>query len=300
MKLKKTAKLPIRARVVSRTEKERLRPITIGKDRDNFSDLYAKMLGASWGMLAITILSVYFAINLLFAFGYYIVIEGIENARPGSFTDVFFFSVQTFATIGYGKMAPVGMVANIMVTFEALTGLCFVAVITGLIFSKFSRPTARLLFSEVAVICPYNGVPHLMIRLANQRGNRIVNASVDLTIMRLELSQEGHRMRRFHDLVTLRRQLPILQLTWTILHPIDEKSPLFNIPQEKLLEDEIEIVVSITGLDETFSQTVNARYSYMADEILRDSIFEDVVKRTEDNRVEINYHLFHKTRPHRA
>jgi inward rectifier potassium channel len=200
------------------------------------------------------------------------------------------------ATIGYGKMSPVGIAANTLVTVEALAGFCFIAVMTGIIFTKFSRPTARLLFSDVAVVCPYNGVPHLMLRLANERGNRIVDANVHLTLLRLETSHEGHKMRRFHDMRLARSHVPILQLTWTVMHPLDEKSPLYNMKPEMLKESDAEIIISLTGLDETLSQTIHARYSYLAEEILYGYTFEDIMRRLDDRRMEINYSRFHSTK----
>ena len=170
------------------------------------------------------------------------------------------------ATIGYGKMTPSGAAANLLVTLEALAGFGYFAVVTGLIFSKFSRPTARVLFSDVAVICPYDGVPHLMLRLANERGNRIVDADIRLVALRKEKSQEGHEMRRFHDLALLRHRVPMMQLTWTVMHRIDEKSPLYNATPQSLRDGDVELIVSLTGLDETLSQTIHARYSYLPEE----------------------------------
>ncbi len=295
-KKKHKSKAAIKPRLVARSKKERILPITIGKKKEAFRDLYVRLLDVSWVNLIILIIILYFVTNLLFGF-FYLETGGIENARPGSFMDAFFFSVQTLATIGFGKMAPVGMAANMLVTFEALLSFCFLALVTGLVFSKFSRPTSRVIFSNVAVICPYNGVPHLMLRLANERGNSIVDASANLSLLRIETSKEGQKMRRFHDLKTVRHHVPILQLTWTVMHPIDEHSPLYNISPEKLRKDEVEIIISLTGIDETLSQTIHARYSYLAEEIICNATFEDIIRRTKENKVEINYNLFHKTKP---
>ncbi|HEU5046570.1 MAG TPA: ion channel [Rickettsiales bacterium] len=286
-----------RRRLVSRNRKERLRAIAIGKRHDWFSDMYARLLDVSWATLAIIIVLIYLSVNLAFTFFYLSIGNGIENAKPGSFADAFFFSVQTLATIGYGKMSPVGIMANTLVTVEAFFGFCFIAIVTGLLFTKFSRPTARLLFSNVAVIAPYNGVPHLMLRLANQRGNRIVDANARMTMLRTETSQEGQMMRRFYDLKLTRTMIPILQLTWTLMHPIDENSPLHNITSQKLEDEEVEIIVSIGGLDETLSQTVHARYSYVCDEIKCNERFVDILRLLDNGGVEINYALFHQTIP---
>jgi len=285
-----------RGRLVSRGDDDGLEIVRTGHRKLRLGDMYIRLLAASWKQLLCLIVALYLGINLLFALAY-LAIGGIEHAQPGSFADAFFFSVQTLSTIGFGRMAPVGLVANVLVTLEALTGFGFFALVTGLVFSKFSRPTARVLFSEVAVICPYDGVPHLMLRLANERSNRIVDANLHMVMLRKEVTQEGHQMRRFHDLKLVRSRIPILQLTWTAMHRIDGESPLHNATPLALRDIEAEIVVSLTGLDETLSQTIHARTSYVAEEIICGSAFVDILKRSDDGRVEVNYNLFHEVRP---
>jgi inward rectifier potassium channel len=284
----------IRPRLVPRGDSPRV--ITIGYKRGWFADLYVRSLDASWRNLAGLSALLYIAINLCFAALYFCLPGSIENARPGSFADAFFFSVQTMATIGYGKMTPSGMVANLAVAAEALAGFGYFALVAGLVFAKFSRPTARVMFSNVAVVSSYDGKPHLMFRLANQRGNRIVDARIHLTLLRNEVSMEGHTMRRFHDLHLVRNHIPLMQLTWTVMHPLDEQSPLHHISPEKLREWEAEIIVSLTGLDESFSQTIHARHSYVGEEILCDAMFEDILLRRDDGRLEVNYHKFHQVK----
>ena len=286
---------PLQVRLVPRGRGTQ--PIVTGLKKKHLNDLYVELLAASWTRLLVLIVSVNLSINILFALGYLAIGDGIENARPDSFADAFFFSVQTLATIGYGKMAPQGLAANLLVTAETITGFCFFAVVTGLVFSKFSRPTARVLFSNVAVICPYNGVPHLMLRLANERNNRIVDANVHLVLLREETTKEGHDMRRFHDLKLVRSRTPVIRLTWTVMHPIDEHSPLYNATPEKLRESETEIIVSLTGLDETLSQTIHARYSYIAEEIKCNATFEDVLLQRDDGRITVDYRHFHNIKP---
>jgi inward rectifier potassium channel len=237
----------------------------------------------------------YLVINLIFALAY-LATGGIENAKSGSFTDAFFFSVQTLATIGYGSMSPKGIIANILVTFEAMTGFAFYGIITGLVFSKFSRPTARVMFSDKAVIGTHNGKPHFMMRLANERNNSIVDARAKLTFMRNEVSAEGMRMRRFYDLSLVRSEIPVLRLTWTVMHMIDEQSPLNGLSRKELEDLEVEIIVSLSGIDETLSQTVHARHSYISDEIACDAVFEDMLHRREDYVLEVRYDKFHDIR----
>jgi len=288
---------PRRSRLVPRGAEDKPQIVRSGHRVRKLDDIYARLLDTSWRELLGIVIVVYLLINLLFALAYLATEGGIDNARPGSFADAFFFSVQTLSTIGYGKMAPNGLAANLLVTAEVITGFSFFAVVTGLMFSKFSRPTARVLFSNVAVIGPYNGQPHLMLRLANERDNRIVDARIGVTMLRKETSAEGAQMRRFHDLNLVRSRLPMLQLSWTVMHPIDETSPLYHATEESLRENDAEIIVSLTGLDETFSQIIHARHSYIDEDIICSATFVDIITRGDDGRIDVNYRLFHDTMP---
>jgi len=235
--------------------------------------------------------------NCMFALGYLAGGDGIENARHGSFSDAFFFSVQTMATIGYGKFAPRTLFAHILVTLETFVGLLGVAMTTGLTFAKFSRPTARVLFSRVAVVRPWNGIPSLMFRMANQRSNQIVEAHLHVVLARDETTAEGESIRRFHDLELTRRQNAIFALSWTAMHAITERSPLYGASSTSLAAAGAEIVVSLVGTDETFSQTVHARYSYVPDEIVWDARFVDIISQLPDGRRRIDYTRFHDVVP---
>lgn len=281
-------------RLVSRGDDFRV--ISIGRRRRLLSDLYVDLLAASWGRTALIMAMIYLLLNTCFALGYLAIGPAILNARPDSFSDAFFFSVQTLATIGYGSMVPQGLAANLLVTLESMFGFAFYGLVTGLIFSKFARPTARILFSEHAVIGPQNGRPHFMLRLANERNNRIVNVSAKLTLMRDEQTPEGITMRRFYDLKLVRNASPLLRLTWTIMHAIDESSPLFGMTHDALEAAEAEIIVSLSGIDETLGQTIHARHSYIAAEIVANAAFEDILTRRENYVLEVNYPNFHKIR----
>lgn len=270
--------------------------VRIGHRRFWFSDLYVELMGMSWGAFIALIAALYILTNLLFAGIYFLDRGGIENARPDSFADMFYFSVQTMATIGYGKLTPIDTVANIVVTLEALCGFTFFAFVAALSFARFSRPTARVLYSDIAVISNYDGQPHLKIRVANQRTNRIVNVKVDLVLLHDGMTKEGFRMRRFYDLPLVRDHVPLLTLTWTILHRIDENSPLHGITQEKLRADGDELIISLSGYDESLSQTIHTRHSYLADEIICGAFFEDILRRRDEGAVEVNYNLFHSYR----
>jgi inward rectifier potassium channel len=258
------------------------------------ADLYHSALDARWPMLFASFAAFYVVINALFALAYLAGGDDIANARPGSFVDDFFFSVQTMATIGYGVMAPRTAYANVLVGVEAFLGVLSFALATGLFFAKFSRPTARVLFSRVAVVAPRDGVRSLMLRMANERANQIAEAQVHLALARTEMTLEGERVRRFYDLELVRTRTPIFILTWTVIHPITEASPFFAATRESLRASEGEIIVTVMGVDETFSQTIHARYSYAAEEIVWDARFADIMSTLPDGRRHVDYTRFHE------
>ncbi len=260
-----------------------------------FDDLYHYLLTASWPVLLAFIACLFIAANFAFAAAYFLD-GGLEGAAPDSFADAFFFSVQTMATIGYGKLAPASTFANILVACEALFGLVGLAMVTGLVFAKFSRPTARVRFSRHAVIEPRNGVPCLMFRMANLRANRIVEASIHVALLRDERTAEGEWMRRYYDLQLERQQTPAFSLSWTVIHPIVEGSPLFGQTPEKLAEESAEIVASLTGLDETFSQVVHARHLYVLDDVVWGARLADILVVTPDG-ASIDYSRFDEVVP---
>jgi inward rectifier potassium channel len=256
-------------------------------------DLYHFLLVSSWSRLLTLLGLLYVGSNCLFAIAYLVADNSIQGGRPGSFADAFFFSVQTMATIGYGSLLPRTLWANILVTIESLVGLLGLAVLTGLIFAKFSRPTARVLFSRVALVAPWEGVPSLIFRMANERGNQIVEAHVHVVLARNETTAEGEVFRRLHDLNLVRDQTALFAFSWTAIHPIGDASPLHEATQALLAESEAEIIVSLTGLDESFSEIVHARHSYRAGDIIWGARFVDVLSRLPDGRPYIDYTRFH-------
>jgi inward rectifier potassium channel len=269
--------------------------VRLGVERAWFGDLYHRTLTIGWpGFFAIGA-ATYVAANVVFAALYLLQPGSISKAHPGSLADAFFFSVQTMATIGYGIMAPATFYANLLMTLETAVGLMFVAMTTGLVFARFSRPTARVLFSNVAVVGPYNGVPTLSIRIANQRKNQMLAAEVTMTLVRDEVSDEGELTRRFYDLALVRDRSPVFALTFRVMHPIDADSPLRGMNYETLAEQNAEIVVIAGGLDETMVQPVTARTSYLPHEILWAHRFVDIFGWTEDGRRAIDYRRFHDT-----
>ena len=271
--------------------------LAIGLSRPRLGDLYHFLLRITWSRFLLGGLALYVAANAIFALLYLIPGDAITNARTGSFADAFFFSIQTMATVGYGQMWPATVYANVVVTVETAIGLMIFALATGLGFARFSRPTARVLFSRVAVIGPHNGVPTLSLRIANQRRNQILQAEVGLALLRDERTQEGDTIRRFYDLKVARRRSPVFAMTFTVMHPIDHDSPFHGATAATLQALNAELVVTATGLDETMAQPVHARASYLAEEILWDHRFVDVFCWTEDGRRVIDYRRFHDTEP---
>lgn len=263
----------------------------------HWGDLYHLLLTISWAKFFALICLGYIVTNTVFALAYLAVGDGIEHARKGHFLDAFFFSVQTMATIGYGAMYPKTAFANALVTVEALLGLLGVAMATGLMFARFSIPKARVVFSRVALITPYNGMPTLMFRVGNERENWILEAQISVTLVRSEITKEGDVMRRFYDLSLVRSHSPLFALTWTVMHTIDDESPLYGLTPEEMLEDNMEILVTFTGLDETVSQTLHARFSYISGEIIWNMRFVDILSKTQDGRRCIDYSRFHDVIP---
>ena len=266
----------------------------VGFRRATFSDLYYFLIAARWRVVLALYASAYLLLNVFFG-AIYTWTGGVSNARPGSFSDAFFFSAETLGTIGYGVLAPQSHAAHLVATVENMIGLLALATFTGLTFAKFSRPKARVIFSDVAVVAPRDGVPTLSFRVANERVNHVVEATLRVTLVRFEQSAEGERFRRMVDLPLLRNQSPAFVLTWTALHAIDEASPLHGITPESFTKGLMEVLVTFTGWDETLAQTIFARQSYVASELRWNHRFRDVIRITDEGRREIDYARFHET-----
>jgi inward rectifier potassium channel len=273
------------------------RDITVlGAERGGLTDLYHTILTMPGWAFALALAATYLVVNALFAGLYMLDPGGLDHVRPGSFADAFFFSVQTLSTIGYGVMTPKSAYANTVVVAEALAALGLVGVTTGLIFARFSRPTARVMFSKLAVITTFDGRPTLMFRAANQRGDQILQAEVTVDLLRWITTTEGHAFRRFQQLPMVRSRTPMFALSWTMMHTIDENSPLHGVTQEQLAAWDVELVVMLSGIDEIFAQPIHARHSYIADEIIWNRRFEEIISTDEDGRRVVNYHRFHDVR----
>ena len=248
-----------------------------------------------------SVLVAYLAINALFGFSYYLcgreAFDGM-SAPDGwpRWMECFFFSVQTLGTIGYGKISPIAYSSNLLVTAEALVGLLSLAVVTGLVFSRFSRPTARVVFSNVAIIAPHDGTTSLIFRIANERRSQIVDASVQVSLIRNEKTAEGESFYTFIDMKLERTHSPVFAASWTVVHPIDESSPLYQRTREQLILEEAQIVVSISGIDEIFGQPVRARFSYEVEELVWNHRFVDMLE-WKDPQLYIHLDRIHQVEP---
>jgi len=268
----------------------------IGARRAGFGDVYYFLVSGSWVRLMGAFVAAYMAVNLLFGSAYFF-FQGVGNAKPDSFIDHFAFSVETFATIGYGSMYPVNTATHLLVTVEAMFGILYAAVATGLVFAKFSRPQSRVLFSNTAVISPRNGVQTLMFRVANERSNHIVEANLRVFLIRNEVTLEGDSIRRMHDLTLVRSTSPAFILTWTVMHSIAPDSPLYGATPESLAKQGVEIVVTLTGLDESLGQTIHARHSFLDNELMWNMRMVDIIRVEKDGRRVVDYNRFHDVEP---
>lgn len=262
-----------------------------------WNDPYHTALSMPWWGYLLGASTVYIATNLVFAALYLLQDGAIAHVSAGDFAGAFFFSVQTMATIGYGQLVPQTVYANILVTIEALFAMLMIALTTGLIFARFSRPSARILFSRVAVIGVHDGAPTLFVRIANERRNQILQAEVGISLVRNEQTREGATMRRLHDLDLARAHTPVLNMTFLLMHRLDAASPLYGLSTAELEAAEGELVVTVSGLDETMSQTIHARQTYTSDMILHGHRFADILIRAPDGRRRIELHRFHDTHP---
>ena len=263
-----------------------------------WSDIYFHLMEGSSVRLVALITVGYLIANLIFAGLYLLGGECVVNVRAGNFWDAFYFSVQTMSTIGYGAMSPTTAYAHVVVTAEALTGLLGFAMATGLMFAKLSRPRANILFSARAVVTRHHGVLCLLFRAANARGNEVLEASMRIAALVEDVSPEGHHMRRLVDLDLRRHRTPIFTISWLVMHEIDSESPLYGLDADSAAEDlPLMLIVTLTGLDATYAQTIHARHIYYPSDIRWHERFVDVLTITDSGQVQIDYTHFHDTEP---
>ncbi len=262
-----------------------------------WDDIYHRALTVSWPVFFALIGATFLLLNTIFAFVYQLGDASIANQFPRGFGGAFFFSVETLSTVGYGDMHPQTVYSHIVATVEIFTGMVSIAVVTGLIFSRFSRPRAKIVFANHPVIRPIDGQQTLMIRAANTRQNIIAEASAQLHVLRLETSPEGFRLRKIHDLKLVRDRHPIFMLSWNLMHVIDESSPLFGESLESIEARQSAFLLTIQGIDETTAQSILARQQWSYRELRWNHRYIDLVNEDAAGVNIIDYAVFHEVRP---
>lgn len=269
--------------------------IKLNAKRYDWRDLYHLILTFSWPQFAAMVLGTYLCINFLFATLYFLSGDCISELAPGSYSDRFFFSVETLATVGYGHAYPATLYGHCVATLEILVGLFGLAVLTGLIFVRFSRPTARIRFSNVAVIAPFNGNPTLMVRLANLRHHAMVEAQFRLLYMRDELTKEGEDVRRFYPLQLQFNHLISFPAALTLRHEIDQTSPLFGLTPDDLKLTDSRMLVSIVCIDPVIQAPVQTQTEYVHEQIAWNQRFAEIYTEDAVGRYTVDYSKFDET-----
>ena len=267
--------------------------------RTGLADPYHFILTLSWPRFFALAAFGFLLLNALFGVAYWIDPGSVANARPTQFLDYLFFSIETFATVGYGVMAPQNAYGHVVASCEIFVGMMGIALITGLVFARFSKPRARITFSRNLVMRRFDGQPALMVRLANQRANRIMEATASMHMVRNEITADGESFVRVHDLSLLRGNSPAFSLTWTLIHPIDAASPLHGWPLTRVEEAGTRIIVKVSGHDETMAATVHAIEQYAPDAIAVDHRFVDIITTAADGKRTVDLSRFHDVEPSR-
>ena len=266
----------------------------VGISPGHFSDFYHWVMAASWWKFLFAVAICYLCINMTFATVYLLGGDVILNARPQSFVDAFIFSFQTSTTIGYGFLLPKTPYAHAVVMLDVIVGILYVAVVTGLAFAKFARPRPRVIFSDKALIVDYeNGYKALVFRVANGRATQVVNAEVTVGLIRKNQHQNASISRRMYDLKLEMNHSPFFALSWTVVHVIDESSPLYGITEQEIADERIRLHATFVGIDDVYAQTVHWWHAYTADHIVFANKFVDMVTFNDDDSVIIDYTKIH-------
>jgi inward rectifier potassium channel len=259
---------------------------------------YHYLISLPWWKFNLILLATYIAINAFFGAIYFIIgtdgLVGIDgHSIAARYLQTFFFSTQTFTTVGFGRIAPVGTGANITASLESLAGLLSFAFATGLLYGRFSRPVAKIIFSQNALIAPYENITAFMFRSSNQRVNQLIDVNATVTFSRFERMENGERARKFYTLDLERKSVTLFYLSWTVVHPINEQSPLFGVTKEQLEESNAEFLILLRAFDDAFSQDVHARTSYKSNEVLFGRKFKSIIRTAPDGITEIDLDKIH-------
>lgn len=272
------------------------------RDRVN---LYNRLITMGWAKFLGLVLLSYITENLLFATFY--MLAGPENLRGlrevtdgttlGQFWGAFFFSAQTLTTVGYGHISPVGYVTSLIAALESMIGLLAFALVTGLLYGRFSRPVAHIQFSQRAVFAPYLDVNGWMFRIVNTRSNQLVDLQAEVTLSRLEIKSDGTSIRKYYGLNLERKKITFFPTNWTLVHPITTESPLHGCTPEELAASDAEFLILLRATEDTLSQAVHARYSYRYDEVLWGRKFTDMFDTSQPGIVKLDLAKLDDTKP---
>ena len=264
---------------------------------------YSNLVSTTWNRFFLFVAVVYLLLNGFFAVGYVAcgtrgLVNTLDTGIYSPFLKAFFFSIHTSATIGYGSTVPVGLATNTLVALESVVSLLGLAVVTGLVFARFSRPVADILFSRSAVMSWIGNLRAFQFRIINSRNNQIIDLHCRLLVSRFETNAGGVSVRRYYPLRLERESVVFFPLSWTVVHTVDQDSPLFGVTEDELCGSGAEFLILLTGMDETFSQVVNARSSYRANEIIWDAKFTDIFVYDPEGRMAgVEMKRFHDTTP---
>lgn len=284
--MKKYKKSSVKTMTYSATGAASLQMEKVGVREFDFNDPYHLALTMSWPQFFAGLFIVYTVINSCFALLYYIAPESVSNMSPGSFADAFFFSIETLATVGYGNMAPITTYSHTVSAIEVFVGMLLTATMTGLVFVRFSKPKAKLLFAQQAVVTRRSGLPRLMIRIGNGRINALNDAIVRLTTLVNAQAEDGQRFRSMVDLPLVRSDMPFFPLTWTLIHDLTEDSPLAalrDMDEEALQSSGIRLLVSVTAHDPALGAQVYANHAYGPEQIVLNHHYADAVTASSDH-----------------
>ena len=270
---------------------------TLGLNQGFWGDLYHRSMDVSWPVFFGSAAALFIALNAVFGFLYSLGHDPIANAAQNGPLAYFYFSIETLATVGYGDMHPQTNYGHLIATIEIFTGMSFLAVMTGLIFARFSRPRARFIFANNAVIAHHEGQQTLIIRVANARHNAISRANARLWIIRVERTKEGEQLRRFYELKLDRNDHPIFALSWNLFHFIDKDSPLYGLTASDLAEADALLVLNVSGNDDSSAQQLHARRVYSWRDIRWHHRYKDITSVSPQGRVLLDYTKFHDTVP---
>ncbi len=253
-----------------------------GVGRFDFRDPYHLAVTLSWPQFILALLGTYLLVNLAFAVVYWLVPGAITNAHPNSLADAFFFSFETLATVGYGEMYPGSLYGHLVACAEIATGLGFTAIMTGLTFVRFSRPRAKFILADRLVVCMHNHNQTLMLRAGNGRLEPVADARAKLHVLLRDTTSEGASFRRVHELKLLRNHLPVFPLTWTLMHVIDDTSPLHGYDSAALIAGEASLFVTLEARDPSLAVVVHELRSFGPHQVAFGARYLDVISTLED------------------